>query len=144
MHSKFFMLILFNFFQYPNFFLGTIHSHSSCYQVCLNYQYHFDNILFIYTQVSFEHFMQMTILIFYSICLRIQYICIYNIYTYILYILYMICMPSMYAFFKMSQIKIKQKNIHKISVIFRLFTNLLRTNLNKQCKVVYLIRIIIK
>ena len=36
-------------------------------------------------------------------------------------------MPTLYAFFKMSYIKIKQKDIHKISVIFRLFTNLLRT-----------------
>ena len=34
------------------------------------------------------------------------------------------------VFFKMSNIKIKQKDIHKISVIFRLFTNLLRTEFN--------------
>ena len=40
-------------------------------------------------------------------------------------------------------IYIKLKNIHKI-VIFRLFTNLLRTNLNKKCKIVYVIRIVIK
>ena len=31
--------------------------------------------------------------------------------------------------------------MHKISVIFRVFTNLLRTNLNKKCKIVYVIRI---
>ena len=29
---------------------------------------------------------------------------------------------------------IKRKDIHKILVMFRLFTNLLRTNLNKKCK----------
>ena len=37
-------------------------------------------------------------------------------------------------FLKMSYLKIKQKDIHKILVIFRLFTNLLRTNLNKKCQ----------
>ena len=47
-------------------------------------------------------------------------------------------------FLKMSYLKIKQKDIHKILVIFRLFTNLLRTNLNKKCKIVYVIRIVIK
>ena len=44
----------------------------------------------------------------------------------------------------MLYIKIKQKHIHKISVIFRLLTDLLRTNLNKKCKIVYVIRIVIK
>ena len=39
----------------------------------------------------------------------------------------------------MSCICIKLKDIHKI-VIFRLFTNLLRTNLNKKCKSIYVIR----
>ena len=34
----------------------------------------------------------------------------------------------------------KQKDIHKILVIFRLFTNLLWTNLKKNCKNVYVIR----
>ena len=47
-------------------------------------------------------------------------------------------------FLKMSPIKINRKDIHKISVIFRLFTNLLRTNLNKKCKIVYVIRMVIK
>ena len=37
----------------------------------------------------------------------------------------------------------KRKDIHKISVIFRLFTNLLQTNLKKKCKIVYAIRIVI-
>ena len=43
----------------------------------------------------------------------------------------------MYAFFR--------KDFHKvlvILVILRLFTNLLRTNLNKKCKNVYVIRIV--
>ena len=35
-------------------------------------------------------------------------------------------------------------NLKITSVIFRLFTNLLRTNLNKRCKNVYVIRIVIK
>ena len=48
-----------------------------------------------------------------------------------------------YVFFKMSYIKIKQKDIHKVSAIFQLFTNLLRTNLDKKCKIVYVIRIVI-
>ena len=48
------------------------------------------------------------------------------------------------SFFKMSHIKIKRKHIHKISVTFRLFTNLLRNNLKKKCKTVYVIRIAIK
>ena len=43
----------------------------------------------------------------------------------------------------MSYIKIKQKDIHKVSAIFQLFTNLLRTNLDKKCKIVYVIRIVI-
>ena len=61
------------------------------------------------------------------------YIYIYihtHIYVYIL---------TLYAFQKMSYIYIKLKDIHKI-VIFRLFTNLLRTNLNKKCKSMYVIR----
>ena len=54
-------------------------------------------------------------------------------------------MPSLYAFFKMSYIKIKQKDVQLyILAIFRLFTNLLLTNLNKKCKIVYVIRIVIK
>ena len=48
-------------------------------------------------------------------------------------------MLTLYAFQKMSCIYIKLKDIHKI-VIFRLFTNLLRTNLNKKCKSTYVIR----
>ena len=36
-------------------------------------------------------------------------------------------------------IYIKLKDIHKI-VIFRLFANLLQTNLNKKCKSIYVIR----
>ena len=44
----------------------------------------------------------------------------------------------------MSFINIKRKNINKILVIFRLFTNFLRTNLNKKCKNVYVIRIVYK
>ena len=59
------------------------------------------------------------------------YIYIYHIYVY----MYRLCIPL----FKMSR-----KDIHKISIIFRLFTNLLRTNLNKKCKTVYVIRIVIK
>ena len=47
-------------------------------------------------------------------------------------------------FLKMSYLKIKQKDIHKILVIFRLFMNLLPTNLNKKCKIVYVIAIVIK
>ena len=35
-----------------------------------------------------------------------------------------IYIPTLHAFFKMSYIKIKQKDIHKILVIFRLFTNI--------------------
>ena len=46
---------------------------------------------------------------------------------------------TLYAFQKMSCIYIKLKDIHKI-VIFRLFANLLRTNLNKKCKSIYVIR----
>ena len=37
-------------------------------------------------------------------------------------------------FLEMSCIYIERKDTHKILVIFRLFTNLLRTNLNKKCK----------
>ena len=37
-------------------------------------------------------------------------------------------------FLEMSYINIKRKDIHKILVIFQLFTNLLRTNLNKIVK----------
>ena len=44
------------------------------------------------------------------------------------YTIKIVCMP-LYAFFKMSHIKIKRKDIHKISVIFRLFSNILQTNL---------------
>ena len=33
---------------------------------------------------------------------------------------------------------------HKILVIFQLFMELLQTNLNKKCKIVYVIRIVIK
>ena len=58
--------------------------------------------------------------------------------------MYLYIYMTLYAFFKMPHIKIKRKDIHKISVIFRLFTNLLRTNLNKKCKIVYVIRIVIK
>ena len=39
-------------------------------------------------------------------------------------------------------ISFKRKDIHKILVIFRLFTNLLPTNLDKKCKDVYVIRIV--
>ena len=45
-------------------------------------------------------------------------------------------------FSEMSCIYIKPKDIHKILVIFRLFTNLLRTNLNKKSKNVHEIRIV--
>ena len=45
-------------------------------------------------------------------------------------------------FLEMSYINIKRNDIHKILVIFRLFTNFLRTNLNKKCKNVYVIRIV--
>ena len=51
---------------------------------------------------------------------------------------------ALYTFFKMSYITIKQKDIHQIPVIFRLFTNLLLTNLNKKCEIVDVIRIVIK
>ena len=47
-------------------------------------------------------------------------------------------------FLKMFHTKIKRKDIHQILVIFRLFTNLLQTNLSKKCKIVYVIRIVIK
>ena len=46
------------------------------------------------------------------------------------------------AFLEMSCIYIKRKDINKILVIFGLFTNILRTNLNKKCKNVYVIRIV--
>ena len=45
-------------------------------------------------------------------------------------------------FLEMSYINIKRNDILKILVIFRLFTNFLRTNLNKKCKNVYVIRIV--
>ena len=45
-------------------------------------------------------------------------------------------------FLEMSYINIKRKDIHKILVIFRLFTSLLQTNLNKECKMAYVIRIV--
>ena len=61
-----------------------------------------------------------------------------------IYIYIYIYTPTMYAVSKMSYTEIKRKDIHKISVIFRLFTNLLRTNLNKKCKIVYVIKIVIK
>ena len=54
------------------------------------------------------------------------YIYIYTLYCilckiYCIYIcIYCLCMP----FLKMSYLKIKQKGIHKILVIFQLFTNL--------------------
>ena len=58
------------------------------------------------------------------------YVYIYtHLYTFIyiyIYIIY-IYIPTLYAFSIMSYIKIKQSNIHKILVIFHLFTNLLRT-----------------
>ena len=49
---------------------------------------------------------------------------------------------TLYAFLEMSYINIERKDIHKILVILRLFTNLLRTNLNKKCKNLYVIRIV--
>ena len=60
------------------------------------------------------------------------------VYVYILYI------PNLYAFLKVPHINIKRKDIPKISVILRLITNLLRTNLNKKYKIGYVIRIVIK
>ena len=50
----------------------------------------------------------------------------------------------MYAFFKMPHIKIKRKDIYKILIIVGLFAKLLRTNLDKKCKIVYVIRKAIK
>ena len=41
---------------------------------------------------------------------------------------------TFYPFLEMSCLYIKQKDIHKISVIFRLFMNLLRINFNKSVK----------
>ena len=49
---------------------------------------------------------------------------------------------TFYAFLEMSYINIERKDIHKILVIFRLFANLLWTNLNKKCKNVYVIKIV--
>ena len=72
------------------------------------------------------------IYIFIYIYMYLILIYIYHIYVY----MYQLCIPL----FKMSHIKIKRKDIHKISIIFRLFTNLLRTNLNKKCKSIYVIR----
>ena len=66
------------------------------------------------------------------------------LYIYIIYIYIYLYIPTLYAFVKMSHTKIKQKDLHKIPVIFRLLTNLLRTNLSKKCKIVYAIRIVIK
>ena len=60
------------------------------------------------------------------------------IYVYIYIYVYFACL------FQNVLHKIKQKDIHKISVIFRLFTNLLWINLNKMSKIVYVIRIVIK
>ena len=48
----------------------------------------------------------------------------------------------MYTFLEMSYIDIERKDIHKTLVIFRLFANLLRTNLNKNCKNVQVIKIV--
>ena len=45
----------------------------------------------------------------------------------ILFNIIYIYIPTLHAFLKMSHIKIKQKDIHKISVIFGLFKNLQRT-----------------
>ena len=36
----------------------------------------------------------------------------------------------------------EKESLKKTSVIFRLFTNLLQTNLNKKCKKIYVIRIV--
>ena len=54
---------------------------------------------------------------------------LYILYISNIYIIYIyIHIPTLHAFFKISYIKIKQKDIHKVSVIFRLFTNLLQTH----------------
>ena len=75
--------------------------------------------------------------------LLVLYIYIYMYIISIIYIyisiIYIYIYIWLYAFQKMSCIYIKLKDIHKI-VIFRLFTNLLRTNLNKKCKSIYVIR----
>ena len=68
------------------------------------------------------------------------YIIFLYIYNYMYIHIYMyVYILTLYAFQKMSCIYIKLKDIHKI-VIFRLFTNLLRTNLNKKCKSIHVIR----
>ena len=77
------------------------------------------------------------------ICIYIYFIYIF-IYIYNIYIYIYLYIPTLYAFVKMSHTKIKQKVLHKILVLFRLLTNLLRTNLSKKCKIVYAIRIVIK
>ena len=87
--------------------------------------------------------------LWFRVPLRLTYIKTYiHIYIYIYIYIYIIvgiyihwlCMP----FLKMFHTKIKRKDIHQILVIFRLFTNLLQTNLSKKCKIVYVIRIVIK
>ena len=46
------------------------------------------------------------------------------------------------SFLEMSCINFKGKDIHNILAIFRLLTNPLRNNLNKNCKSVYVISIV--
>ena len=77
------------------------------------------------------------------ICIYL-YICLY-IYIYIymyIYIYIYIYILTFYACLEMSHVNIERKDIYEILVIFRLFTNLLRTNLKKKCKNVYVIRIV--
>ena len=77
--------------------------------------------------------------------LRKRYLSIYlSIYMYVYIYIYILTLYVCMSFLKMSNLKIKQKDIHKILVIFPLFTNLLRTNLKKKHKIIYVIRIVIK
>ena len=61
-----------------------------------------------------------------------------------IYIYIYIYIPNLYTFFLNVLHKIKQKDIHKLLVIFQLFTNLLWTSLNRKCKIVFVIKIVIK
>ena len=47
------------------------------------------------------------------------------------------------SFLETSYVYIQRKDILKTLVIFQLLTNLLQTNLNKNCKAVYVIRIVL-